>query len=379
METNKLNNSLFDRIKEVLEDRKIINNNDYNNVKGFVNKEDKTAGYIKELFKSVGLESKIISKNYIKNSLSNKITHTLFTFFLGLLVCKFDDLETKIEKEYEKYFKEKDNIFLKVWTITSIFHDYGYAYITKNKDKLQGIEELSKIKVDNNIFEYEYENEEIRYSRNLLEAYFSEFAKKKKKATDEKDKEEYLEHGTIGGYVLFDEMIKNKMKFNDVDDNYLYQNICYRIMEHNIWKITDDNKFFDEFDKEKVQEVYKNNFKIIYDNEPLLFLLSLCDTIEHVKKLHTKNKKGKTANTRVTTFAKKIGFEVTSDSISINYIDVKKEVETGIKKRKAEQKEDDPEPENEFEKWKSGIIGLNGWVNVDIDDSDEKWTISKKS
>lgn len=375
-EKNKLikRNTLFNKIQKMLENRKINELDNYNIMKCLDNNNLKDiVNYTKLLLQNMGLSSDKIDGDYIKNSLSIKITHTLFTFFLGLLISRFDDLEAKIEKEYEKYFNEKHNVFLKVWTITSIFHDYGYAYIKNNKDKLQGIEELSEINIDNNIFEFGDKTEQSRYSRDLFKVYFREFAKKEQNEKDEKNKEEYLEHGITGGYVLFDEIIKKNIILSDVSDNYFYQNICYRIMEHNIWKIKENNVFFKEINKKQVSEIYEDNFKVIYDNEPLLYLLSLCDTIEHVKRLYTKNNEGENTDTRVTTFAKKIGFEVNIDYISINYVEVKRKVELIYKKLTNEDND------NEFEKWKRGIKGLNEWVNVDVKDNGKEWIIFKKN
>ncbi len=366
MKKNSNNNSVYEKIITALKSRKekliewdkaadnFANTGRIakeNTIEKFINNEVKAAEYINRLLNTIGLKNIQINKDEVKESITDRYSHTLFTFLLGLLICKFNNLEEKIENHYKKYFDNQEDVFLKVWIFTAIFHDIGYVYIRKNNAR--GITKLSEINANNNIFDYKEGNEKTRYSQDLFENYFSAYAKSKTLET------EYLEHGITGGYVLFNKLLESKIKLEGVKENYLYQNICYRIMEHNIWKITDD-AFFKDFNKQLFREISEDNFTKIDDSEPLLFLLALCDSIEHVKRLWTANKNNGERNTRVLTFAKKIEIDVTEESIIISYNNVKDALG--------------------FERWKSGIEGLSAWLNVKYKDENNQWeiTIDKK-
>lgn len=315
-------------------------------IESFINSQDKSAKKAKELLENQGYINNAFKMCEIKNYFAERINHTLFTYYLGLILCKFNNLKERIEEKYKDYFEEEEeeDIFLKIWTITAVCHDYGYGYLNKIREEKIEIKTFDDIEVDNNIFNYNETEEELRYSKELIVNYFNEFARNKK------EEDEFLEHGILGGYKLFDELLKNMY----VDEQIkVFQDACYRIMEHDIWKITDSNKedyFFKDFNKELINEVYKENFRIISEEEPLLYLLSLCDTIEFVKKIEDLNKDDGKRGKNITTYMKKIRISINKEHICIDVSEMKNELSKDNKET--------------FEKWKNGIVGLKDWVNI---------------
>lgn len=313
-------------------------------IDSFINAQHKSADKAKELLEKQGYTNKKIKISEIENYSAEKINHTLFTYYLGLILCKFNNLKERIEEKYKNYFEEGEDIFFKIWTITSLYHDYGYGYLKKLREEKIAIETFDDIEVDNSIFDYYESEEKLRYSKELIVNYFNEFARNKK------EEDEFLEHGILGGYKLFDELLKNEK----VDEQIkVFQDACYRIMEHDIWKIIDSNKenyFFKDFNKELINEVYKENFKIISEEEPLLYLLSLCDTIEFVKKIEDLNKKDGERGKNITTFMKMIKISINKEQICVDTSEMKNKISKNN--------------EETFKKWKNGIVGLQDWVNI---------------
>lgn len=93
-----------------------------------------------------------------------------------------------------------------------------------------------------------------------------------------------------------------------------------------------------------LNEIYDNNFKKITDEEPLLFLLSMCDTIEFIKKVSNDN--GKTSETRITTLSQTIEISVDENKISIQYNDKNNRINMN------------------YDNWANSINELQNWINV---------------
>lgn len=340
-----------------------------NNLDSFldvIDNREKSAKYIKTLLKEeMDLPDKVISIENLKTKFGDRANHILYTFALGILLSDFDGLKYKIEQSYAKYFVDKNNVFFKTWLITSLYHDYGYFLF----NIYNSIASLEDFKVRNVIFDYKEEEkdamklfglisdlqEKSRYSKQIYEYYFEGIVLKR-------DTDEPFEHGIAGGYVLFDDLISYSTKkdvksrkeikkamgvrCNDVNNDSFYQNVCYRIMEHNIWKIKYKDSFFDSFNKTMLKDIVNNNFIKISNNEPLLFLLSLVDTIEFVKRMSTTSLDNLTSQSRPTTLSKKILIDVGQNEIILDINAVKNIVG--------------------FDKWKNGIVGIDDWVKVNV-------------
>ena len=125
----------------------------------------------------------------------------------------------------------------------------------------------------------------------------------------------HIDHGIIGGYLLFDRIIKEYIKAIESSDEWeinkekliayrieemrghgfkmsrfsldliaKYLTVADAIMVHNIWvsdKATEE--YYREFNLDTFLEYHYP--KISFDNNPLLFILAICDVIEPYKRL----------------------------------------------------------------------------------------------
>ncbi len=332
-----------------------------------IKNREKAAEYIYRLLKEdLDLPCDKFTIESIKGYFENRINHVLFTFAIGLLLAKFKELDKYIEQEYKKYFEDKrTNIFKTTWLISSLYHDYGYFML--NNEKYKEIKTLNDFKVEKSIFDYKNEENEAsrlyglddyiepeksRYSKKLFENYFEW----KIKAPYQNER---FEHGIAGGYVLFDDIsnenanpntqvikrIKTIMGINadEIKNDMFYQNICYRIMEHNIWTI-DIKKESNEssFDMSKLEDIFTINFKKITVKEPLLYLLSLSDTIEFSKRIESQDDTNFKIN--IEKLLEEIQIEIEKDHIYINTSLINKTYD--------------------LEKLYNGIKDLNNWVDI---------------
>lgn len=345
-------------------------------VSEIINSQDKSAHYIyKLLVERMGL---IDIKPYkLKKNFSNRINHCLFTFSLGILVSKFNNLKYKIENQYKKYFNSSENVFINTWLVLSLYHDYGYFLF----NDYENINNLNDFKLEYDIFTFysernlvsslyniynnneksfeilEKDKEKTRYSEAIYRSYF-------KGSVDNVMKKEPFDHGIAGGYVLFNNLLKHldsnetkiknsiRLLYDDVnnviENDLFYQNICFRIMEHNIWKIKRYDEYFKEFDLVKLNDIVEENFKKISTEEPLLYLLSLVDTIEFIKKIDFGDKKDSSTEKRVTTIAKWINIEIDSNILKISF-DSKQLIKW-----------------DGYSSWIKNVISLKDWVFVEI-------------
>lgn len=242
----------------------------------------------------------------------------------------------------------------------------------------ENVKSLNDLNVKNSIFEYKseeneamrffnldyIEQEKSRYSKELFSNYFEW-------RIQECSGEEKFEHGIAGGYVLFDDILNNNFNLkvqnrkknktamniesNRIKTDLFYQNICYRIMEHNIWTIDPNLVYKSSFKLTKLKEVFKENFKKITKAEPLLYLLSLVDTIEFIKRMSTTSLDDPNSQSRPTTLSKKILIEIEENHI---YIDTNLTSNT-----------------SGYKAWYDGITSLNEWTDVLIKDDNGIITI----
>ena len=313
-----------------------------------------------------------------------RIKHVLFSFGLGFLLSKFCNLKQIIEEQYRNTYESEDS-FTYVWLTVCLYHDFGYfigpQYVLN--------ETLGSILVDYNIFSAPYCTS--RYSEWLYCAYYDRKYQEQKWSKNDYDLsccEEVGDHGILGGYLLFQRLcaseenpipLKSKnslvQAIFEQDRKYpihyhqeripLYQDICFRIMEHNIWKQDKSLPSGDFF-----QEIDTDHFQDIGSGEPLLFLLCLVDTIEMTKRFcrYSDSSTEKEHFIFPKTLGSKINVWISYDAITIDY----QELDKAIQQNKYL-------PSIKF--WLQSVTGLSDWVQVDVDhfEVDDKLTISPRS
>ena len=117
--------------------------------------------------------------------------------------------------------------------------------------------------------------------------------------------EKTVDHGIVGGYLFYDRLVKNYIasfvaalndngQVLDLNDfNYkglhfgaeqiqIFSHIADCIISHNIWKQNDKNK--EKYEEFMLTDLYEDKFKIIsFENNPILYILSVADTLEPTK------------------------------------------------------------------------------------------------
>ena len=347
-------------------------------ISNVVNNKGKSINYINKILKQYGNKVSIPFQLSLEQY-DFRVKHVVFSFGLGIVLASFCDLKNKIEKQYHKY--KIDDVFIYTWLTLCLYHDFGY-FIGSSYLRTENIQDLQ---LDYYIFEYDYCSS--RYSKNLYIEYYKkkyEDQKWDEKNYDMSNNEEVGDHGILGGYILFSNLYASEVKQDSsklskiakaiyeseekrkkqeyhLERIPLYQDICYRIMEHNIWK---NEKCFDH--DHPFFEIDSNNFKFIDLIEPLLYLLSLVDTIEMTKRFctYTDNSDNKEKFIYPKTLAKKINISVSSSTITIDYF----ELEKFIKENKYF---------SNISRWENGIAGLADWVSLDILLNNSCCTITK--
>lgn len=187
-----------------------------------------------------------------------------------------------------------------IWFLTCLYHDSASCLETsaENSDALNAA--LFGIQVKYTIYEHTMQNGEpfsATYSEKLIHDYYTYIQKEWK----------HLDHGIIGGYLLFDKLIALFEKeiagyAKDCSGTYkvtptglkwtdempdIFATVADAIISHNIWLCPANDK--------KTKRIYKqyhlepliiasDENKLSLEKSPLTFLLCLLDTIEPVKR-----------------------------------------------------------------------------------------------
>lgn len=352
-------------------------------ISNIVNNRAKCILYINRILKKYN-NKVIIPFHVTLDKYDFRIKHVLFSFGLGFLLSKFCNLKQIIEEQYRNTYESEDS-FTYVWLTVCLYHDFGYfigpQYVLN--------ETLGSILVDYNIFSAPYCTS--RYSEWLYRAYYDRKYQEQKWSKNDYDLsccEEVGDHGILGGYLLFQRLcaseenpipLKSKnslvQAIFEQDRKYpihyhqeripLYQDICFRIMEHNIWKQDKSLPSGDFF-----QEIDTDHFQDIGLGEPLLFLLCLVDTIEMTKRFcrYSDSSTEKEHFIFPKTLGSKISVWISYDAITIDY----QELDKAIQQNKYLPS---------IESWLQSVTGLSDWVQVDVDhfEVDDKLTISPRS
>lgn len=310
-------------------------------ISGVVNSKKKCFAYINRLLMKVG-NNVTIPEQIEVGKYDFRIKHVLLSFGIGFILADFNGIQEEINTQYRN--QDVTETFVYTWLTLCLYHDYGYFI----KSSYTDIDEFGDIILQHNIFDYDYS--QSRYTYNLYEKYYNEKYQRQLKNHQYWDGEEVGDHGILGGYILFDKLCESSACFEPTGKQTkipFYQDVCYRIMEHNVWKQSeryDENHVFYAIDNE--------NFKIIDVYEPLLYILSLVDTIEMTKKFCKDPQKQSSRAVLPAKICSQFDVDVSKSRIVINYSNA----EDYIKRNKYKQAD--------IESWISNIKGLVDWVDL---------------
>lgn len=229
-----------------------------------------------------------------RDILKMRSNHIISTFLLGIKIAEsFNiDCDTRSEDGFNfKYY----------WFLSCLYHDIGYAYEKKNSS-----EQLKKIRNDGiaalkQICNIEYLDDSIfkSISKEHVNIYF------KYRAANNREHGGTIDHGIIGGLILYDRLRKQfeiswKKRINKNDDRtsfyvigadnrklhlsnshfVAYAKVADSIIRHSIF-----NETLNCYIKEEKTNIPLFNEKISIDNK-LGFVLGIADTLEPLKRNH---------------------------------------------------------------------------------------------
>lgn len=284
--------------------------------------------------------------------------HSVITFLMGLVFAEFAGITQEISNcvgQLSGQTNAKSNTYLKAWMITSLYHDKGYY------SKYLGNYQLDYTKVFRHyLLTDHYDAKElyclndfaINHSCFFAHSYdqitcYDQYARgyhSRKKGSIER-----LDHGILGGILVFNDLVRKalKAKKNDIDF-LLAKACCISIAQHNIFKSSSSAK-----DKEYPNELsylYHDSPFRIQEDTPLLLFLCLVDTLECVKKFSKEENDKSSLQTR--TVLSSIALTINKDEICINLSELRKRIED----------KKNPAFSETYTNYRDGIKGLHTWT-----------------
>lgn len=245
--------------------------------------------FIENYFRKAG-KSQLFQNTGVQVNELRYPEHICSVFFMGILFCsKIPFLSKKFE------FKENPpgyDFFPFIWFLITLFHDNAYHYEknTEFSKQINSIETLYKhFNIEHILFDKKNHTNKSKSIQSLLSIREKYFVYRRY------DRSSCIDHGLLGGVLLYDRLIKIRIskKKNRNNDLYWgkelekqYQLASEAISIHNIWIL--DNTSNKDADLKVIE---KGTFKPIkYKNFPLFYLLGCIDTLEPLKKLPEVNK-----------------------------------------------------------------------------------------
>lgn len=199
--------------------------------------------------------------------------HICSVFFLGILLYN----ETGFSKRYPlKNSGVGYETFPFIWFLIALFHDN--AYQMEDKDQLKDVTSIPELIMKFNI-DHSLLNREFSKCKELLKSRKSYFLYRK-------NEWEVVDHGILGGMLLFDRLVKIRREKKAKNEETLfwgdelegqYETAANAISIHNIW--LQSTSVCEKFDLKELIDFNPIKFKEF----PLFYILGIVDTIEPLK------------------------------------------------------------------------------------------------
>lgn len=289
--------------------------------------------FIKEYFKAGEKENLIKELEISDHFESNRAEHSVSVYLIGLLAYK--TIQNAIQKQLADH---TESHFSYLWFLICLYHDYNTKCESIEPNEISAkYNTISQEEIIDNIRNIDERKWGNRYSANLVFSYLN-----LKRGRD---------HGIIAGALLRKRLIENLNSVIERNPNadkngFIYNGLYWSIkhiesydyassmiMKHNIWFANSDLKE-DEVDLATFEEnmknlnIYKsqhdsplnslvinNANRISFNEDPLLFIFSIIDTIEPLK---TANKIKNIDNICNTQLLDQISFEFSEGNISLH-------------------------------------------------------------
>lgn len=291
----------------------------FKSVREFISDDDSCANFIRAILHDE--EYSIPKKESSLYEFSKaRARHAVIMFLIGIAFSRFEGLEEHIlktvkHKEDPDCAETRHKDFLRLWMLTSLYHDYGYysAYLEQEDAVFPKLVRFY-------LFDEDYPDSWLRpvcrfsekypaamafsYSEILAYDKYSREYHKSAFAKNPEENRERVDHGILGGVLIFDRLLKAILKQNvnsQAKEMIAAKVSCITIAQHNIyWSTSADQDI--KYGKE-LQKLYHNSAFRISRDTPLLLLLCLVDTFECIKRFG-KGEVGKGALTTITVLSK---------------------------------------------------------------------------
>lgn len=254
--------------------------------------------FIRDYFNYAG-KSEVFKDKYLERYpgfVTERAQHIISTFLLGIKITESFDIDINTRND--------DNMnFLYYWFLTCLYHDIGYVY--ENDSNLNHLEIVKRdgIQALKEICHLEHVHQRIfqTYPYGIVDFYL-------KCRTDSQETQPKLDHGIVGGLLLYDKLRKQfKMAWKRRTDKLDGRNSFYVVHEGTGRRLHLSNQHYDAYAKAADAVIAHNiwtstlreyiaqcgntnqlpninlNKTIDIDNT-LCFILSLADTIEPLKR-----------------------------------------------------------------------------------------------
>lgn len=351
--------SLYDLFNLELSKMKV--NDKYKNISNFISDDKACLNFIKEI-----IDDMVYDDSSIHKLSQDRAKHIVITFLLGQVLKNFGGLYD----EFSGVIDFSDPILnQKMWMYVSLYHDYGYfsEYIYKAD---LSYDSIVKYRLFTDYYEFDelksLNNFSLKYPKALCYTYdeILNYDKYARFYHCSQNSEEKIDHGILGSILIFDRLIKKKLKNNLLNnwDFALLKSICLTISQHDIFKSDgkDSDLKYLEYDLKRLTS--DSNLKISRQT-PLLLFLSLVDTIECVKRF-SKSGNNNERYLIVKTVLKGIKISINKNYISIDLTELKDKTESKNLK---------------YDEYVKAILDLEKWTEFEIDNIDNIISVKLKS
>lgn len=321
---------------ELMDEALANTNSFYNSVAEFITDGEKSQNFIDELMQQNTTRyfpSKIALSKVYRYS-QERARHIAISFLFGMVLSKFcgfyESLPEVLNREDEDE-QTKAALAQRMWLITSLSHDNGYAL------KELSIPDLDlKTKYRRFLLTDAYNEPQMNPIANFFNEYPKVFAHNYEQILAYNDyirkhknwdpPHEVNDHGILGGVNMFNHLTRNMDNLTHPDrenELTLIKACCLTVAQHNIFK-SGGHKYDNNYSEFNLDHLLStSNFRITRET-PLLLFLCLVDTIECMKRFSRGATKG--SYLQATTILEKIYLYVDRDQIVLDFSHLKKHI-----------------------------------------------------
>lgn len=375
---NRASKSLLELMNDRLIDMTMTDDEKFNDLRKFITKDELSAEFIRNVLHDPTYIVPIEDSDDYSFSKA-RARHSVITFFMGMIIFSFEYRGKELtEKIADDLGIDKDKV-IQIWMAVSLYHDKGYySDVIKKPENEIDYEKMTRYYLLTD--HYDSVSEENKTANDfeelsVLNDYYHKFRiafahtyeqiilydKYARKFHKRIHDDEHVDHGILGGILVFDDLVKRRKKGKSVLDLISIKLVSLTIAQHNIFK--SDSKDMDKEYGDKLSHLWHDSDSKIGLDTPFLFLLSLVDTIECVKKFS--REKSKKAYLETLTVLSSIKITIEREKIIFDFTELHQKI-----------RDKNHELTDLFEHHLKTVRGLDHWTKWHADITDDRVVIS---